>query len=307
VLNGKSSNLVKACGVVLVTAALIAAWPGAARAEDRATEQARQHYESGTRHYDLGHWDEAIADFEKAYELRPDPNFLYNLAQVYRRKGEIKRALDLYKNYMRKVPNGPLRDEVEEKISALQKQIDEAAAKPAVAPIEPAAAAPVPAPPGGVAVPGNEPPIQQTPVSPSPNPTPAQTLAPPTPVAAPAPTVVDVSSPSSSPGRGLRTAGIVSGSVGAASLVAGAIFGLRARSLSNKVADANTFNRSDDSAGQRAETLQWAFYGIGAGALVAGGVLYYLGWSSAQSAPSAVTLAPVVGPNLAGLSAMGVF
>jgi hypothetical protein len=122
----------------------------------------------------------------------------------------------------------------------------------------------------------------------------------------PAPVAVDESLPPS-PGRGLRTAAIVSGSVGAASVIAGAIFGLRARSLSNRVQDASSFNRSDDSAGQRAETLQWTFYGIGAGALVAGGILYYLGMQASQPAASTVSLGPVVGPGTAGLSAMGVF
>jgi Tetratricopeptide repeat len=115
---------------VLLATALILAQAGSARAAS-ATEQARQHYANGTKQYDMGHWDEAIAEFEKAYDLRPDPSFLFNLAQAHRRKGDLKRALDLYKNYAIKLPRGPQREEVEEKIAALQKQIEEPAAKPA--------------------------------------------------------------------------------------------------------------------------------------------------------------------------------
>jgi hypothetical protein len=312
VFKGSTSKLVEACSVTLLIAALIAAWPGAARAEDRVTEEARQHYEEATKHYDLGHWDEAIAEYEKAYELRPDPSFLYNLAQVNRRKGDARKALDLYKNYLRKDPKSPKREEVEEKIAALQKQIDESAAKIGAAPIEPVPAAP--AAPVGVATPGHEPAGQPEPAAPPPAPLPpvpssasAATVAAPSPAGSALAPVTAKASTAPSPGRGLRIAGIVCGSVGAGSIIAGAVFGLRARSLSNKVAGANKFNPSDQSAGQRAETLQWTFYGIGAGAIVAGGVLYYLGLRAAQPTSAAVSLGPMVGPGTAGLSAMGVF
>jgi tetratricopeptide (TPR) repeat protein len=288
----------RAFGVVFLAAAFMVGWTGSALADDRATEEARQLYESGTRHYDLGRWDEAIAEYEKAYELRPDPSFLYNLAQTYRRKGDAKRALDLYRNYLRRVPKSPQREEVEEKIAALQKQIDEAATRPS-APVEPAPPAVVPpAPaPGEPAV---QPPTAAPPVAPSPAPVP--NAVPPSPIVS-APAAADLTR---KPGRNLRIAGLVTGSVGAGAVIAGAIFGLRARSLSSHVAKADTFNRSDDSAGQRAETLQWVFYGVGAGAVVTGGVLYFLGMSSSSSA-SSVSLSPMVGPGGAGLSAMGVF
>lgn len=292
-----------------MTVAWLSAWPGAAQAEDRATEQARQHYEDATKHYDLGHWDEAITEYEKAYELRPDPSFLYNLAQVHRRKGDAKKALDLYKNYLRKEPKSPQREEVEEKIAALQKQIDEAAAKPAVAPVEPVPA--LPAASAGIATAGPGSVVQPEPPTPTTTPAPvaplpAPTVVPPSSPSTPAPVAVDVSR-APVPGRGLRIAGIVCGSVGAGAIIAGGIFGLRARSLSNKVAGASKFNPSDETAGQRAETLQWTFYGIGAGAVVAGGVLYYVGVRAVQPTSSAVSLGPMVGPGTAGLSAMGVF
>ena len=120
---------------LLVTLVLVLASP--ARGDESTTEQAKQHYENGSKQYDLGHWDEAIREYETAYELRPDPSFLYNLAQAYRRKGDAKRALDLYRNYLVKTPKSPLRVEIEERIKSLQKQIDEAnSAKPALPALE---------------------------------------------------------------------------------------------------------------------------------------------------------------------------
>jgi hypothetical protein len=64
--------------------------------------------------------------------------------------------------------------------------------------------------------------------------------------------------------------------VGAAGLAAGAAFGWETRSLNNKVTNEPTFNAADDSAGHRAETLQFVMYGVSAAALVAAGVLYYV-------------------------------
>ncbi len=105
---------------------------GTARGDDSATEEARQHFQRGRQLFDVGRWDDAAGEFEKAYALRNDPVFLYNMAQSYRRKGDAKRALDLYKNYLIKAPKSPQRAEVEERIEALQKQIE--AAGPEVKP-----------------------------------------------------------------------------------------------------------------------------------------------------------------------------
>ena len=303
-------------------AALVLALASPARGDESATEQARQHYVTGTQQYDLGHWDDSIREFEKAYELRPDPSFLYNLAQAYRRKGDTKRALDLYRNYLAKVPKTPQRAEIEERIKSLQKQIEEgASAKPAPSALAPTVPPPVP-PPGPAAVPApaeapTTSPPQASPALPSgaePAPTTASPPAEQTSQAttattsAASPTVADAIATEPAPrGRGLRIAGIVSGAVGVASIATGVAFGLKARSLSNQVAGATTFNPSDDSAGLRDAKLQWVFYGVGAVVGAVGGVLYYLGVRAARTTPSGVSLGPVLGPGTAGVSAMGVF
>jgi hypothetical protein len=305
-------------------AALVLALASPARGEDDSTEQARQHYETGTKQYDLGHWDDAIREFEKAYELRPDPSFLYNLAQAYRRKGDSKRALDLYRNYLAKTPKSPLRPEIEERIKSLQKQIDEeASAKPvppALQPTVPPTAPPAALPLGQAVAPA--PAEAQVPSSPQAGSGPAPGALPATaPVfpptnqpgqAAPLATgsepvaSVATASPPAAPGRTLRIAGIVCGSVGVAFVGMGVGFGLLAHNLSSKVASAKTFNRSDDSAGLLYEKLQWGFYFAGASVAAVGATLYYFGMRAARTA-SGVTMAPVLGPGTAGVSAMGVF
>jgi len=89
-------NQVAAALLVLAVAAALTCVPGPARADDEATEQARQHYLKGTKYFDLGQWDDAIAEYRDAYKLRSDPAFLFNLATAYRRKGDLQPALDLY-------------------------------------------------------------------------------------------------------------------------------------------------------------------------------------------------------------------
>src|SRR5213595_2135419 len=93
--------------------------PPAWAAPDGATAEAKQHYNKAIQYYDLGRFEEAAKEFEAAYELKQDPTLLYNLAQAYRRMGSGKRALELYKNFLRKVPETPLREEVEARIAAL--------------------------------------------------------------------------------------------------------------------------------------------------------------------------------------------
>jgi hypothetical protein len=301
-------------------AALVLALASPALGADGATEQARQHYEIGTQQYDLGHWDDAIREFEKAYELRSDPSFLYNLAQAYRRKGDNKRALDLYKNYLVKVPKTPQRAEIEERINSLQKQIDEAAtAKPAASALEATVSAAPTAGPAIAPAQTDESATSPPPVSPAPEAATATSpISPPAqqPGQAPAAAAATKSAPAGvvaqrtetgSPGRGLRIAGIVCGSVGVAGIVLGAISGAQAQSLSHKVSTAGQFNPKDDSAGLAAQKAEGFFYFVGTAAAVVGGVLYYYGWRASRETHLRVSLNPVVGPGTAGLAAVGVF
>jgi tetratricopeptide (TPR) repeat protein len=295
--------LILLASVILLTHAALAE----ARSEDPTTEQARKHFQAGQDFFDVGRWDEAAAEFEQAYALRKDPTFIYNMAQAYRRKGDAKRALDLYKNYLIKKPDSPQRADVEERIKTLQQQLDAEAermnkantppgatqaprpaadATPAVAPFQPP---PVAIQPPPVAA---QPPVYQPPLP--------QTTAIQIPAQAPVSTA--------NPGLGLRIAGVTLGAVAVASAGAGALFGWRTKSLSDKVSSAPTFKSGDEDAATQAQTLQWVCYGVSAGAAVAGGVLYWIGFSAAKhGAAPAIALSPTLVPSGAGLSAQGAF
>jgi tetratricopeptide (TPR) repeat protein len=276
---------------------------GLARAADTSKEEARQHYRKGEQLFDVGRWDEAAAEFEQAYALKSDPIFIYNMAQAYRRKGEAKRALELYKNFLIKAPNTPKRAEVEERIAALQEQVEQAnrAAKSAApAPAKAAEAAPAPPPlPPPAAAPA-PPPLPPPAAAPAPPPLPPPAAAP-AQVEAPAAPVPATSSP----GRGLRVTGIVLGAAGVAFVGAGLFFSLETDDYNNSVQTARVYQPNLDDRGKVYNTLQWVGYGLGAGLLATGAILYGVGASSAKT--GAVALAPALLPGGAGVSAQGAF
>jgi hypothetical protein len=248
-----------------------------ALADDAATEQARQHYQQAQQAYDIGHWDEAIAEYEKAYSFRNDPTFLYNMAQANRRKGDAQRALDLYKNYLVKVPDSPQRSEIEDRIRVLQKQIDKSEqarlkSQPPVAPITPGPSTPALAPPPLAPPPASAPPAAgPAPASQPGPPSSTESLAPraassesvnQTPAAgvvdahgtggpvaatasggatAPVGAVTAEAGASQPQGsRGLRLAGLATGAGGLLFMAGGIYMGARASSLSDEVTrDAN--------------------------------------------------------------------
>jgi tetratricopeptide (TPR) repeat protein len=297
----------------VVTALSIVMSTSAAHAEDK--NAARDHWERGTKYYDIGKYDEAIKEFEAAYEAKTDPAFLYNLAQSHRLAGHTNEALKLYRTYLRYVPKAPNRADIEARINELEKA---ASARPATDPTVPvtppsvsggAATAPPPpttTPPLGT---GTTPPGSSWPppggTTPGTEPYGAPTQPPPA-GGYPAPPPVDpASSEPSADGSGRRKIAMIVGGSGVGVIVIGAIFGGVAKSQSSKVestaAARGAFDPSVESWGQTAEVLQWVGYGLGFAAVATGVILYATAPSGETSAtPPPVALAPLAGPGLGG-------
>jgi hypothetical protein len=90
--------------------------------------------------------------------------------------------------------------------------------------------------------------------------------------------------------------GVTSAGVGVVAVATGLYFGHRASALGDEVTTACRSGcdwatyRAKDADGRSAETKQYVFLGIGAAAIIGGGVLYWLGMSDPQEA--SVTVAP---------------
>ncbi len=166
---------------------------------------ARKAYDEATAAFGLGHYAEAAEKYETAFSLRPDPALLYDAAQAYRLAGNRRRALELYRNYLRLYPDRQNADEARNQVATLTKVIEEEMAGP------PVIAAPTTTSSPPVA------PIAPSPVSPpSLSPAPPPSAAPAAMVTAPAPAV----EPQSSNGASRTWIWIT---VGAAVAVGGAV------------------------------------------------------------------------------------
>lgn len=158
---------------------------GAPRALREA--QARRYFAVGARQFRDGEFAEAIASFQAGYARSSHPLFLFNIAQVARKSGQLELALDYYTRYLQQEssPAAPQRAEAEEQLARLrQRRASSPSAAPspatmratpapeltahapspvAPAPLVPAAAAPQPTAP---ATPQPTPALVRTAVSP---------------------------------------------------------------------------------------------------------------------------------------------
>ncbi|PSM31883.1 chalcone isomerase family protein [Haliangium sp. UPWRP_2] len=112
----------------MVLSPALAAKKDAAKKEtpDKQDEELKQKvkklFEDGMVQYDLRRFDVAITLFEKAFETRPDPVFLYNIAQAHRMAGRPAEAAAFYRNFLRKAPDAPNAADVKGWIAQLDKE-----------------------------------------------------------------------------------------------------------------------------------------------------------------------------------------
>jgi tetratricopeptide (TPR) repeat protein len=111
-------------------------------------QQARAHFKKAERAFNLGKFAEALISYQAAFEAKPLPAFVFNIAQCHRNLDDPERALFFYRRYLALDPEGPHRRLVEGLIEEQQAKLAEkAAAEEAArtaerAPVEPAAADP---------------------------------------------------------------------------------------------------------------------------------------------------------------------
>ena len=155
--------------------AVVAAAGGRARAADPRTEAAREHSRQGDAYYKLEKYTNAIGEYEQAYLSKPDPSFLFNIAQCHRLMGHNAEAVKFYRRFLSDAPpSSPSRGVAEKHIRDLE---DASKTATTTAPTAPPSTAPAPI----------------TPLPPA-NPAP---LPPPTGVGATAPVALEATSPTS--------------------------------------------------------------------------------------------------------------
>ena len=130
---------VLAAGVA--AASLVTFVASVARADARS--EARGHFKTGMSAIADGRYDQGIRELERAYEILPHPNVLFNIARAYTESGDLPNALVFYRRYLESSP--PDADAVRATVDRLQARLErertEAAAAAALPGQAPAPAA----------------------------------------------------------------------------------------------------------------------------------------------------------------------
>jgi tetratricopeptide (TPR) repeat protein len=230
------------------------------------TAKAREHYDKGITHYNLGEFDKAIEEFKQAYAISGAPGLLFNVAQAYRLVGDYKQALYFYNTYLRLQPNAANRADVEARMAEMEKALAE---QKAIEDAKPKGTLPAEGKPGTTEPP---PPVETKPAEVKPEPV-ASTEAPP-------PAVVEEKK--SGQGKTKKIIGLATGGVGVALLGTGVYFAMQASSAASDIEDVSnnggTWNSDLDAKyadGESAASTALILC-VAGGAAVAGGVVVYL-------------------------------
>lgn len=90
-------------------------------AEDAAAKKsARKHFKKGEKLFALSRFEEALAEYQAAFEAYPAPEFLFNIGQCHRNLGAYDKAIFSFKKYLRLQPDAENREAVEKLIAELE-------------------------------------------------------------------------------------------------------------------------------------------------------------------------------------------
>src|SRR6188474_3234706 len=95
---------------------------GVAHADDPGTRAARRHFERGEKLFALGRFDEALEEYQTAFDAKPLPGFLYNIGQCYRNLADYDQAIFSFKKYLKLEPEASNKEAVERLIEELEEK-----------------------------------------------------------------------------------------------------------------------------------------------------------------------------------------
>jgi tetratricopeptide (TPR) repeat protein len=94
--------------------------PRTAWADDPATRTARRHFDSADKLFALGRFDEALVQYQKAFDAKPIPDFLFNIGQCYRNLNDYDNAIFSFRKFLTLDPETERRASVEQLIDELE-------------------------------------------------------------------------------------------------------------------------------------------------------------------------------------------
>jgi len=262
------------------TLGLVATATAHAQDENRA----RMHFQAGASYYEAGEYEDALREFQRAYDLSNKPELFYNFSLSYQQLGDLENAIEYLRRYLAEVENVPNRGNLERRLENFEERLAEQRAReqtpqqeqtpPDTEPIEPGPAEP--------------PPSEEMTFGSS----------------APEPEIDDTEGGGLS---GLTVVGLVTAGVGVVTM---ATFGILALGEESSVADgcgATTSCTEDDVSTMDTFAL---LSDIGLGVAVVGGALAVVGLVTGggdDPATDTASVSPWIAPEGAGASLRGAF
>ena len=84
--------------------------------------EARKHHQAAEARFRAGLFAEALAEYQAGYQVMPLPGFLINIAQCYRRLGDLKMASGTYRKFTVVAPNSSLTPRIKALIVEIDKR-----------------------------------------------------------------------------------------------------------------------------------------------------------------------------------------
>jgi tetratricopeptide (TPR) repeat protein len=111
---------------LLLAISMLALVARVASADDSPLREAKRHFDRGEKLYALAKFSDALDEYQKAFDAKPIPDFLFNIGQCYRNLGDYDAAIFSYRKYLKLAPDAPNRDKVEQLIADLDAKRDQA-------------------------------------------------------------------------------------------------------------------------------------------------------------------------------------
>lgn len=111
----------RTAAVAVLFVAVLAARASVAREGAAGDRPGRVLFERAEAKFNVGRFDEALVDYQAAYDVEPLPAFLFNIGQCYRNMGNYERAQFFFRRYTALDPRSPNRPAAERLIVEMER------------------------------------------------------------------------------------------------------------------------------------------------------------------------------------------
>lgn len=113
-------HVIRASLIVLILSSIAYAQP-----QPSDVAAARTHYQAGVSYYESARYDDAVREFETAYEITPRVELLYNISQCHERLGNLREAVRYLESFVEGTDDEAMRGLQQERLRNLRDRLAE--------------------------------------------------------------------------------------------------------------------------------------------------------------------------------------